>query len=84
MAAGVLLRGAEFVAALLSKTERFPDEEDLSGAATALLRLQDTYALQTERLVRGELEGAKHSPPMTGLEHLTLVIGYKHLPLVIG
>ncbi|XP_055943211.1 prolyl 4-hydroxylase subunit alpha-1-like [Argiope bruennichi] len=37
----------------------FPDREDLSGAATALLRLQDTYLLETSQLARGEIEGAK-------------------------
>ncbi|GBM54730.1 Prolyl 4-hydroxylase subunit alpha-1 [Araneus ventricosus] len=37
----------------------FPDQEDLKGAATALLRLQDTYLLDTSQLARGEIAGAR-------------------------
>uniref|UniRef100_A0A646QE87 procollagen-proline 4-dioxygenase n=1 Tax=Hemiscolopendra marginata TaxID=943146 RepID=A0A646QE87_9MYRI len=35
----------------------FPDDEDLSGAAVALMRLQDTYKLETSALARGEIQG---------------------------
>ena len=44
----------------------FPTDEDLAGAITALLRLQDTYALSTEKLARGEIEGVKYSPVLSG------------------
>ncbi|CAH1794564.1 unnamed protein product [Owenia fusiformis] len=44
--------------------ERFPDTEDLGGAATALLRLQDTYEIPTSKLALGEV-GKKKSSPMT-------------------
>ncbi|XP_077504406.1 prolyl 4-hydroxylase subunit alpha-1 isoform X1 [Amblyomma americanum] len=36
---------------------RFPDEEDLTGAAFALLRLQDTYRLDTASLAKGHIQG---------------------------
>jgi prolyl 4-hydroxylase len=37
--------------------ERFPKEEDLFGATSALVRLQDTYELNMTELVRGNLWG---------------------------
>jgi prolyl 4-hydroxylase len=43
----------------------FPDNEDLSGAGVALLRLQDTYALQADRVASGEIQGIRNSPSMT-------------------
>ncbi|XP_071037878.1 prolyl 4-hydroxylase subunit alpha-2-like [Parasteatoda tepidariorum] len=36
----------------------FPDENDLSGAAKALLRVQQTYNLKTAELADGEIHGA--------------------------
>ena len=44
---------------LTSMTEilRWPDEEDLSGAATAVMRLQDTYRLETAQLAKGNIQG---------------------------
>ena len=44
----------------------FPGTEDLSGAANALLRLQDTYNLPTEQIAQGELQGVQESPKLTG------------------
>ena len=35
----------------------FPNDEDQTGAAKALLRLQDTYNLDTDTLSRGNLPG---------------------------
>lgn len=55
----------EFLERLLSRTNSFPDHEDLSGAAVALLRLQDTYALPTDKVARGDIQGVKNSPRMT-------------------
>ncbi|KAK7070019.1 Prolyl 4-hydroxylase, alpha polypeptide [Halocaridina rubra] len=40
---------------------RWPDEEDLSGAAAALMRLQDTYNLDTSQLARGYINGKKQA-----------------------
>lgn len=40
---------------------RWPDEEDLNGAATALMRLQDTYNLDTSQLARGQILGKKQA-----------------------
>lgn len=44
---------------------RFPDDEDLNGAAIALLRLQDTYKLETSALAQGKIKGTKQSPELT-------------------
>ena len=35
----------------------FPDEEDEKGAAKALMRLQDTYKLDSESFSKGKLPG---------------------------
>lgn len=44
---------------------KFPTNEDLSGAAVALTRLQDTYNLDTQSIARGELNGIKYSTELT-------------------
>lgn len=44
---------------------KFPTEEDLAGAANALIRLQDTYNLDTASLARGELNGVQYSTQMS-------------------
>lgn len=44
---------------------KFPSEEDLNGAAVALMRLQDTYKLETSSIARGELNGVQYSTEMT-------------------
>ena len=44
---------------------KFPSEEDLLGAANALIRLQDTYNLDTASLARGELNGVQYSTEMS-------------------
>lgn len=44
---------------------KFPTEEDLSGAAAALLRLQDTYNLDTTSVARGELNGVQYTSQLT-------------------
>jgi hypothetical protein len=45
---------------------RFPSDEDLTGAAVALMRLQDTYELDTHALAEGKLLGKKYSRQLTG------------------
>ncbi len=44
---------------------KFPTDEDLTGAAVALTRLQDTYNLDTQSLARGELNGVKYSTELS-------------------
>lgn len=43
---------------------RFPSEEDLNGAAVGLLRLQDTYRLDTRELANGIVQGVKTRKPL--------------------
>ena len=46
----------------------WPDEEDLQGAATALMRLQDTYKLDTAAIARGHIMGnARAYRELTGI-----------------
>ena len=57
----------ELLASLDAKTDEFPSQEDLSGAAMALLRLQDTYALSTKHLAAGNVQGISDSMSMSGM-----------------
>ncbi|GBN55545.1 hypothetical protein AVEN_5247-1, partial [Araneus ventricosus] len=42
-----------------------PDQDDLSGAAKALLRVQQTYSLDTESLSEGRILGAANGLPLS-------------------
>ncbi|XP_075211186.1 prolyl 4-hydroxylase subunit alpha-1 isoform X3 [Lycorma delicatula] len=44
---------------------KFPTDEDLTGAAVALMRLQDTYQLETSSVARGELNGVQYSTQLS-------------------
>lgn len=50
---------------------RFPSDQDLTGAAVALTRLQDTYLLDTHSLAQGEIMGKKHTRELSGILNLT-------------
>lgn len=45
-----------------------PDIADLSGAANALLRLQDTYRLETSMIANGKIEGTWTTPTLSAHE----------------
>jgi prolyl 4-hydroxylase len=49
---------------------RFPSDEDLNGAAVALMRLQDMYQLDTHALAEGELMGKKYSRQLSGTKQV--------------
>lgn len=59
--------GSQFINNLTNYHEdlKFPAEEDLIGAANALIRLQDTYNLETSSLAKGELNGVQYSTEMS-------------------
>ncbi|XP_026315363.1 prolyl 4-hydroxylase subunit alpha-1 [Hyposmocoma kahamanoa] len=44
---------------------KYPSLEDLTGAANALTRLQDTYYLRVDELSEGILNGVQYSTPMS-------------------
>lgn len=46
-----------FISNISTHRQYFPDEEDATGAAKALMRLQDTYQLDSEVFARGTLPG---------------------------
>ena len=46
-----------FISNISTHRQYFPDEEDATGAAKALMRLQDTYQLDSEAFARGNLPG---------------------------
>ena len=48
----------------------FASDEDLTGAAMGLMRLQDTYKLDVHEISEGKLLGKKYSSPLTGTNYL--------------
>ena len=68
---GLLAAGAgeSLVANLTEQREsfslRWPTDEDLNGAAVGLMRLQDTYRLDTDSLARGILNGESTGPALS-------------------
>ncbi|KAE9555682.1 hypothetical protein FO519_001153 [Halicephalobus sp. NKZ332] len=49
----------------LENSVKYPDDEDLEGAAVALLRLQDTYKLSTKELSKGIVDGEAVGKPLS-------------------
>lgn len=49
-------------AGLREVEQELPGAEDLEGAARALMRLQDVYALSVQGLARGVFQRAGHPP----------------------
>lgn len=43
---------------------KFPDQEDLEGSAVALMRLQDTYKLDTRDIAEGRIQGVQRTAPL--------------------
>ncbi|XP_061600541.1 prolyl 4-hydroxylase subunit alpha-1b isoform X1 [Cololabis saira] len=54
-----------FISNLTIQRQHFPTDEDQTGAAKALLRLQDTYKLDANTISTGDLPGVKHKSHMT-------------------
>ncbi|XP_072546686.1 prolyl 4-hydroxylase subunit alpha-1b isoform X1 [Salminus brasiliensis] len=54
-----------FISNLTVQRQYFPTDEDQTGAAKALLRLQDTYQLSSNAISVGDLPGVVHKSPMT-------------------
>ncbi|KAG8008538.1 Prolyl 4-hydroxylase subunit alpha-2 [Nibea albiflora] len=56
---------AGFISNMSVHRQYFPDEEDETGAAKALMRLQDTYQLDSEAFSKGKLPGVHSSALLT-------------------
>ncbi|XP_029303936.1 prolyl 4-hydroxylase subunit alpha-2 isoform X3 [Cottoperca gobio] len=54
-----------FISNMSIHRQFFPDEEDEKGAAKALMRLQDTYQLDSEAFSRGKLPGTHSYATLT-------------------
>uniref|UniRef100_A0A3P8W287 procollagen-proline 4-dioxygenase n=1 Tax=Cynoglossus semilaevis TaxID=244447 RepID=A0A3P8W287_CYNSE len=54
-----------FISNMSMHRQYFPDKEDETGAAKALMRLQDTYQLDSEAFSRGKLPGVHSSAMLT-------------------
>uniref|UniRef100_A0AAY4CXG9 Prolyl 4-hydroxylase subunit alpha-1 n=1 Tax=Denticeps clupeoides TaxID=299321 RepID=A0AAY4CXG9_9TELE len=52
-----------FISNLTIQRQHFPSDEDQTGAAKALLRLQDTYQLDTQSISTGDLPGTSVKLP---------------------
>uniref|UniRef100_A0A8C5GFY4 procollagen-proline 4-dioxygenase n=1 Tax=Gouania willdenowi TaxID=441366 RepID=A0A8C5GFY4_GOUWI len=50
-----------FISNMSVHRQYFPDQDDETGAAKALMRLQDTYQLDSEAFSRGKLPGSMHA-----------------------
>lgn len=59
------LRNITEVQEQAAATIKFPTDEDLDGAAVALMRLQDTYKLSTKEMADGKIQGVQRSEPLT-------------------
>ena len=57
---------ADFVANVSRSLTHFPDEHDLVGSARALLRLQDTYALDASTIAAGDIRGVRSEQTLNG------------------
>lgn len=61
-----LVRNAsDFVTELQQKQLNFPTNDDVVGTAEALMRLQDTYKLDTHLLAAGDVKGRKANESLT-------------------
>ncbi|XP_063817550.1 prolyl 4-hydroxylase subunit alpha-1 isoform X1 [Pseudophryne corroboree] len=54
-----------FISNLTIQRQYFPNDDDQKGAAKALLRLQDTYNLDTEKMSMGNLPGVIQKATLT-------------------
>ncbi|XP_067348189.1 prolyl 4-hydroxylase subunit alpha-2-like isoform X2 [Channa argus] len=54
-----------FISNMSMHRQYFPDQEDETGAAKALMRLQDTYQLDSEAFSRGKLPGVHNHAILT-------------------
>ncbi|XP_043077179.1 prolyl 4-hydroxylase subunit alpha-2-like isoform X6 [Puntigrus tetrazona] len=54
-----------FISNMSVHRQYFPDEEDEKGAAKALMRLQDTYKLDSESFSKGKLPGVRYEAELT-------------------
>uniref|UniRef100_A0A9J7YTR7 procollagen-proline 4-dioxygenase n=2 Tax=Cyprinus carpio TaxID=7962 RepID=A0A9J7YTR7_CYPCA len=54
-----------FISNMSVHRQYFPDEEDEKGAAKALIRLQDTYKLDSESFSKGKLPGVRYNAELT-------------------
>ncbi|KAM9331649.1 prolyl 4-hydroxylase subunit alpha-2-like isoform 2-T4 [Pholidichthys leucotaenia] len=54
-----------FISNMSMHRQYFPDQEDETGAAKALMRLQDTYQLDSEAFSRGKLPGLHSNAILT-------------------
>ncbi|XP_067828556.1 prolyl 4-hydroxylase subunit alpha-1b isoform X4 [Heptranchias perlo] len=54
-----------FISNLTIQRQHFPTDEDQTGAAKALIRLQDTYNLDADTISQGNLPGVKHKTSLS-------------------
>uniref|UniRef100_A0A8C5A9I4 Prolyl 4-hydroxylase subunit alpha-1 n=1 Tax=Gadus morhua TaxID=8049 RepID=A0A8C5A9I4_GADMO len=58
-----------FISNLTMQRKHFPTEDDQTGAAKALLRLQDTYHLETNTIATGNLPDSEHQRARGNLKY---------------
>lgn len=55
----------------IKKFMKTPTDEDLTGAAIALIRLQDTYNMDTASVAKGELMGVQYTTQLSGKNYVS-------------
>ncbi|XP_025069953.1 prolyl 4-hydroxylase subunit alpha-1 isoform X5 [Alligator sinensis] len=63
-----------FISNMTIQRQYFPNDEDQTGAAKALLRLQDTYNLDTDTLSRGNLPDPEHQRANGNLKYFEYIM----------
>ncbi|XP_035814038.2 prolyl 4-hydroxylase subunit alpha-1-like [Amphiprion ocellaris] len=58
-------KNKSFISNLTNQRKKFPNKNDQTGAAKALMRLQDTYQLDTNIISTGELPGSSSVASLT-------------------
>lgn len=73
--------GKSFVANITNSRSdlKFPTDEDLNGAAVALMRLQDTYKLETAQVAKGVLNGVQYSTGLTGTYNISTCFFFRRI-----
>ncbi|XP_048194964.1 prolyl 4-hydroxylase subunit alpha-1 isoform X4 [Perognathus longimembris pacificus] len=63
-----------FISNLTIQRQYFPNDEDQVGAAKALLRLQDTYNLDTDTISKGDLPDPEHQRANGNLKYFEYIM----------
>uniref|UniRef100_A0A4W3H4W3 Prolyl 4-hydroxylase subunit alpha-1 n=1 Tax=Callorhinchus milii TaxID=7868 RepID=A0A4W3H4W3_CALMI len=67
-----------FISNLTIQRQHFPDDQDQTGAAKALIRLQDTYKLDADTISQGNLPDPEHQRANGNLKYFEYIIAQQN------